>query len=170
MCLRGNSSSPHPHFQSKETGAGNKVNWELSFRDKPCHVKWKLKQSEAKNSVVVKGKMSMDVAWWFSPITIKLIDAYYVTAVPGDLNQSVVEYFGRVHGKGLGKLVAPFIKDDWRRVKEEARAGLLARLGSVPPSVPGAIATAITEGGPAEFKAPPTPIRGAEQRMETLEK
>ena len=170
MCARGTSSSPH--FQSKETGAGSKVNWELTFRDKPCHVKWKVKQSEAsaKNSVVLKGKMSMDVVWWSSPITIKLIDTYYVNAVPGDMNTSVVEYFGRVHGKGLGKLVAPFIKDDWRRVKEEARAGLLARLGSVPPSVPGAIATAITECGPSEFKAPPTPIRGAEQRMETLEK
>lgn len=77
-------------------------------------------------------------------------DKYYVQDGPTD-NSAVVEYFGNVKVKGLGKLLTPLFKSEWREIKANAREGL-ARLQGRPAE--GAL------GSKPAREAQATPARG----------
>ena len=89
-------------------------------------IKWKLKQRD-QNRASLKGSLKLRFWFWPATVKIKLIDNYYVTAGPSE-ESSVVEYNGRVHGKGMGVLFTPLVKDHWRRLSEDARNGLMRRM------------------------------------------
>ncbi len=94
------------------------------------------------NRIVLKGKLALHFWWWPTTVKIAVIDTYYVSAGPTE-NSTTIEYFGRVHGKGVGVMFAPMIKPEWRRVKEEAREGLARQMGrpmEAPKPVPGGLA------------------------------
>ncbi len=79
-----------------------------------------------------------------------------------------MEYYGHVKVKGMGKILAPQFKAEWRAIKEAAREGLARRLGR-----PAETAAAAAVGGPVAAKSTfattgggmPVPARGTEREM-----
>lgn len=81
-------------------------------------VTWTVLARDA-SSLSLRGRCAVPFWFWPGAVEFELMDTYYV--IPADApHTALVQYVGRMQGKGMGRLLTRLVAPGWARLKKES--------------------------------------------------